>query len=108
MSFASMIKADLDVIVAGEFGETIRYKPCGGSWASISALVESENIGSSNDFEIGIKVHGRKGPIYVTVSKTDVESVRKDLDIVEWNGDAYYVRQVDTEDASGWRIYCVR
>lgn len=102
MSFASSIKADLDVIVAGEFGETIRYKPCGGSWASISALVEDERE------EIGLQVHGRIGPIFVTVSKTDVSSVTERRDVLEWDGKEYTVNLIDTEDAAGWRLYCVR
>lgn len=102
MSFDSMIKADLDAIVAAEFGETIRYKAYGGAWASISALVEDERE------DVGRSVHGRTGPIFVTVSKTDVASVTERRDSVDWGGIEYTVNLIDTEDAAGWRLYCVR
>lgn len=102
MSFDTDIKADLDAIVAGEFQETIRYKPFGGAFVSISALVEDERE------EIGFPVHGRTGPIFVTVSKTDVASVRERRDVVEWSGTEYTVSRIDSQDGAGWRLYCVR
>lgn len=102
MSFDTDIKADLDVIVAGEFQETIRYKSYGGAFVSISALVENERE------EIGLPVHGRTGPIFVTVSKTDVTSVDVRRDVVEWDGTEYTVSLIDSQDAAGWRLYCVR
>ena len=102
MSFDTDIKADLDKLLAAEFGETIRYKPDGGSFTSMSAFVENERE------EIGIPAQLRVKPIFVTVSKTDVSAVLERLDIVEWDSKEYTVNLIDSEDASGWRLYCVR
>ena len=65
MSFATDIKADLDkLLAAAEFGESIRYKPDGGSFsAAFNVFVENEGE------EIGVAAHNRRGPIFVTASK---------------------------------------
>lgn len=102
MGFDADIKTDLDKLLVAEFGETIRFKPDGGSFSSISAFVENERE------DIGIPVSGRVGPIFVTVSKTDISSVNERKDIVEWDSREYTVNLIESEDASGWRLYCVR
>lgn len=99
MSFATEIKADLDRIVADVFGETVRYKPHGGAWNSIPALVENERE------DIGLSV---KDSIFVTASKTDVSSVDVTRDVIEWGGKEYTVHLIVSQDAAGWRLYCVR
>lgn len=106
MTFNTEIKADLDAIVADVFGETIRYKADGGPWVSISAFVENER--QDLDTTAGASVHGRIGPIFVTVSKTDVASVVIHKDVVEFSEREYTVILIDTQDAAGWRLYCVR
>ena len=102
MSFDSNIRADLDAIIADVFGETIRYKPHGGAWGSMSAAVEDDAD------EIGLPVHGRTEAIVVTVSKTDVASVERQKDVIERGGKEYTVHKVITQDAAGWRLYGVR
>lgn len=103
MSFDTDIRTDLDALLgAGELAETVRYKADGGQWSAINAFVENEGE------VIGIEAVSRKLPIFVTVSKTDVPTVKERRDVIEWLGAEYTVHRKDSQDAAGWRLYCVR
>lgn len=101
--FDKMFKADLAVILS-EAGETIRSRARGGSWKKIQAFVENENA----DIGLGTEVATRVHPIFVTASKADVPTVALHQHVFEYESREYHVVRVESQDVSGWRLYCVR
>lgn len=93
--------------------ETTRYRSfatgAAGTWDTVQARVVELNLTDLSSDEIPYVVDRARGlpPIRYQVAKAAVPEVRVGSDEVEWNGEVYGVKTIESSGA-WWLLMCVK